>query len=185
MRKVISLVLAVLVCASLAAVAFADAFTPSVTYKDAPLMTSAVIDGDTVTDCVVVTSVQAARKGTTDITEEERDLLIEVYEKLNDGSMKVEGLSDEYVIRDLVDISFSNEGCRKQPSHNDKGNHLAQEGIAVNITLNYGIAADVDVVVMTYIDGKWAPIEKVVNNGNGSLTCTFEDLCPVLFAVKG
>ena len=34
-------------------------------------------------------------------------------------------------------------------------------------------------------DGKWESIESIKNNADGTLTCVFEDFCPVLVAVKG
>lgn len=184
MRKVFALVLAVLICVSLAGFAVADTFTPSVTYKAAPVLVSAFMDGEDVEDCVEVTSVQAARKKTTDITQEERDLLIEVYEKLNDGSMTVEGLDESYVIRDLMDISFK-LACRESADHGAKDEVLAKEGVVLTTVLDLNIGKNVEVVVMAYIDGEWAPIKSVENNGDGTLTCEFEDICPVLFAVKG
>ena len=185
MRKVFALVLAVLICVSLAGFAVADTFTPSVTYKAAPVLVSAFMDGEDVEDCIVVTSVQAARKKTTDITQEERDLLIEVYEKLNDGSMTVEGLDESYVIRDLMDISFKHAACRMAADHGDKSSKLAEDGVVLTTVLDLNIGKNVEVVVMAYIDGEWAPIKSVENNGDGTLTCEFEDICPVLFAVKG
>lgn len=181
MRKVFALMLTVLICVSLAGVAVAaDVFTPSVTYKPAPGLAGAAAEGG----CIVITSVQEARKKTTDITQEERDLLIEVYEKLEDGSMKVDGLDEAYVIRDLMDISYAYEGCRMKPEHGNKHLKLAEPGVTAELDLEVNIDKDVDVVVMTYIDGKWAPIESVENNGDGTLTCVFEDFCPVLVAVK-
>lgn len=184
MKKVFSLVLALVICVSLACPVFADTFTPSVSYKDSPVIVDADMDGEDVTDCLVATSVQQAKKKSTDITQEERDLLIDVYEKLSDGSMKVDGLSDDYVIRDLMDLSFEYADCRVLDDHGQKDEKLKQEGITLEVVLDLGIGKKTDVVVMTYIDGKWQPIESVKNNGDGTLTCVFEDICPVLFAVK-
>ena len=185
MRKVFSLMLAVLICVSLAGFAFADTFTPSVTYKAAPVLVDATMDGEDVEGCIVVTSVQAARKKSTDITQEERDLLIEVYEKLNDGSMKVDGLDDSYVIRDLMDLSFAFNACREQSDHDKKHEKLAEPGTTAEVRLRLGLGKHADVVIMTYIDGKWESIESIKNNADGTLTCVFEDFCPVLVAVKG
>ena len=61
---------------------------------------------------------------------------------------------------------------------------LAQENTTVTVTFDMGISADAEVVVMTYIDGVWTAAESVVNNGDGTLTCVFEDICPVVFCVE-
>ena len=37
--------------------------------------------------------------------------------------------------------------------------------------------------VMSYKNNAWNPIAKVVNNGDGTITCTFDHLCPVAFVV--
>ena len=52
------------------------------------------------------------------------------------------------------------------------------------ITFKMGVEADTDVIIMTCIDGKWEAIESVVNNGDGTVTGIFEDICPVAFVVQ-
>jgi hypothetical protein len=37
---------------------------------------------------------------------------------------------------------------------------------------------------MTYKNNEWNPVVSTVNNGDGTVTCTFEHLCPVEFSVK-
>ena len=37
---------------------------------------------------------------------------------------------------------------------------------------------------MTYNDGQWEPIRETRNNGDGTVTCLFEHLCPVAFFVE-
>lgn len=184
MKKFFALILALMTCISLASPAFADTFTPSVSYKDGPTIVSALLDGKDVDDCVVITTIQEAKKKTTDITQDERDLLLEVYEKLTNGSMKVTGLPEGFVIRELVDVSFEHDDCRILDDHNHKDVQLKKIGSKLEVVFDLDIAKGVEVVVMTYIDGQWAPIESVKNNGDGTITCIFEDICPVLFAVK-
>lgn len=194
MKKIICMLLAVLLCLGmiLPMVAGAQEFVPSVTYKGNPFIvdvdTNMVIDGkdwsgDMMDGCIVVTNVTQAREKTTDIMQEERDTLIEVYEALRDGDMTLP-LKEGYVIRELVDISFLYEKCRKIPDHDEKHIQLSKEGTTVTIVFDMELPADLEIVVLTYINDEWTQVEEVVNNGDGTLTCVFEDLCPVAFAVE-
>lgn len=193
MRKVICILTALMLCASLAcsamAISITTDFAPSISAKPAPTPGDMVIlrepgkDDENVANCVVITSIKEAQDKTTDITQEERDLLLEVYEKIADGSMELP-LKNGYVIRDLVDVSFKYNACRVIEEHNHKDIALKQEGVVLVVDFKLGITKNTDIAVMTYIDGKWEEIEEVVNNGDGSVTCTFEDICPVAFAVR-
>ena len=186
MRKVISCIVALLVCVSLAMPAFAavGTFVPSISFKDGPEIVSATLDGESVDGCVIVTTISEAREKTTDITQDERDLLLEVYEGLNDGSVTPPELPEGYVIRDLVDASFEYTDCRTLEDHNHKDRRLEEKGVTLTVAFKLGVGKNVNVVVMTYIDGVWTEIESVTNNGDGTVTCVFEDICPVAFAVK-
>lgn len=183
MKKILCLIMALMACAALALPAMAEesVFVPSIGYKDGPEVEQAVQDGEEVSGCIVVTSIPEARERTTDIFQEDRDLLLEVYEALSDGSMELP-LRNDYVIRDLVDVSYMATECVGE----DHGHRewLAQEDTTISITFDIGIPTGTDVTVMTYIDGVWEPIESVVNNGDGTLTCVFEDICPVVFCVE-
>ena len=37
---------------------------------------------------------------------------------------------------------------------------------------------------MVSLDGQWVEAESVMNNGDGTVTVVFEDICPVAFCVK-
>ena len=39
-----------------------------------------------------------------------------------------------------------------------------------------GVEADTEVVAMTYNNNEWTPAHKVVNNGDGTVTCTLDSL---------
>lgn len=193
MRKVICIMTALLLCATLAFTAMATSistdFAPSISAKDAPKPGNTIIlrqpgqDDVNVGDCVEITSIKQAQEKTTDITQEERDLLLDVYEKIADGSMELP-LKKGYVIRDLVDVSFEYEDCRVKEEHGHKDIALKEEGVVLLVDFVMNIGKNTDLVVMTYIDGEWAEIENVEINGDGTVTCTFEDICPVAFAVR-
>lgn len=190
MRKLICLLISLALCAGLAMPALAEEaeFTPSITYKDGPGIMDAYLgqeneEPEEVDDCVVVTTIEQAEEKSTDISQEDRDLLLEVYEQLEDGSMELP-LDGDYVIRDLVDVSFEYEDCRQIEEHGHKDEVLAQEGTTLTVTFDLGVGPFEEVIVLVYLDGQWVRVENVKNNGDGTVTCEFEDICPVAFVVE-
>lgn len=184
MKKLITLAVVLVLCMAVVLPAAAAGFVPSITYKGSPDVEEGVMDEKDVSNCVVVTSIQQAREKSTDITQEERDLLLEVYEKLNDGSMTLP-IDGEYVIRELVDVSFEHDDCRQKEDHDNKPAKLKEEKVTLTLDFELGVEKDAKLAVMTYIEGQWTDIEGVENNGDGTVTCVFEDICPVAFAVLG
>lgn len=200
MKKLLSLLVALTLCCGMVLPAFAEEFVPSIPYKDVP----DIVDDPYIVEeddreqldkgCLEITPVSEALA----VPEAERTpaeaLLVEVYGKLMDGSMKlpVGGQmararttqpeeTKYYIIRDLFDASLVCGDYHIDPSHVEE---LAKPGVCLEITFDLGIEADVEVMVMTYIDGVWAPIERIVNNGDGTLTCLFEEICPIVFCVE-
>ena len=189
MRKIICFLVALLLCASMAFPAFAATgeFVPSISYKPSPKVSNATMLSEDGTEtpvgsCIVVTSVEEARDQVTDITQEERDLLVDVYQKLVKGDMTLP-VEKNYIIRELVDVSFAYSACRTQEDHGHKDQKLKEEGVVLTMNFDLNLGKKVNVDVLTYIDGEWKPIEKVTNNGDGTVTCVFEDICPVAFVV--
>ena len=113
MKKIISLVLVLVVCLSLACPAFAaeTTFVPSISYKDGPDADSAKLKDENVGSCLVITSITEAKNKATDITQEDRDLLLDVYDQLKTGAMKLPLENNKYVIRELVDVNFKANAC--------------------------------------------------------------------------
>lgn len=185
MKKVLCLLISLVLCIGMVmpVLAAENNFVPSVTYKDGPGVTDATMNDEDVDDCVVVTTIEEAENKSTDISQDDRDLLLEVYEELKNGNMELP-LEDDYVIRDLVDVSFEYEDCREIEEHGHKDEKLKEEGVTLTVTFELGVGPYEDVVVVAYIDGQWVAIEDVTNNGDGTVTCVFEDICPVAFAVK-
>lgn len=183
MKRIFSLIAALVMCAAVMCpiAVSADTFVPSISYKDGPEIIEAEMENEDLRPCLVITSVLAAENKSTDIRQEYRDLLLEVYAKLNDGSMKLP-LADNYVIRELVDINFKQTVCiDPQHTHEDD---LEEENVTIKADFYLGVKADTEVVVLSYHDGEWEPIKSVVNNGDGTLTCEFEHFCPVAFCVR-
>lgn len=205
MKKIIACIVALMVCASmvLPVAAAKDTFTPSVTNKPSPDVVPVpdpdgvpaigeILAGDEVIDyiyedCLVITAVADADTSEL-IPDPARDLLLDVYEQLRSGSMKLPyskfnaGLKDEdMVIRDLFDASFL---CGDGTMGTDHPEVLEPAGVVLRITFDLGVAADDKVYTMTYKNGEWDPIVSTVNNGDGTVTCTFEHLCPIAFSVE-
>lgn len=182
MRKVTCLAAALLVLVSLVlpAMAAQSTFVPSIGYKDGPEVEDAILNGEDVGDCIVVSSIKECQEKTTDIHQDDRDLLLDVYEQLRDGTMTLP-LDDDYVIRELVDVSFREQKC-VDPDHGHE-EWLKQENTTIEITFDPGIPRNIEVVVLVFINGEWKPIEDVRINDDGSVICEFEDICPVVFCV--
>lgn len=197
MKRVIACIAVLVMMISLFVPVMAAEFTPSVTNKPAPeivplpdpngkpaigvLKENGKIIGYVYEDCLVVTPVSEA-KDSKDIPEDAKKLLLEVYEKLKNGEMKLP--YEKYdpsmnpgnmVIRDLFDASFL---CGDHPKD------LAKKGVSLDLTFKLNVPAGVEVVAMTYINGKWVPVVKTVNNGDGTVTCTLEDICPISFSIR-
>lgn len=183
MKKLIVFLMMIALCMAmvLPVCAAEQEFVPSITYKDGLDALEATMNGENVGDCVVVTSIKEAKEKTTDIQQAARDQLLEVYEKLKDGSMKLP-LEGDYVVVELVDISFAKTDCEEAAEHNHK-EWLKQEGNTVTVDLGH-MAKGLDLVVLVYQDGQWTKVEKVTNNGDGTYTCEFEHFGTVAFCVE-
>lgn len=202
MRKIICLITAIILCMSFAVPAFAaeNGFVPSITYKPTPDIVPVenpdgeecigVIrnkDGEIVDyvghGCLMVTPIAHVWDEEIEVPEVIEKLLTTVYEALKDGSMKIPYEKHEadldaanMVIRDLFDARWVCEEHRKM---------IEEEGVTFEITFDLGVIADAEIFVMTYDEAanEWSPIVKAVNNGDGTVTCTFEHLCAVEFSM--
>lgn len=201
MKKLISLVLALMVCFSVCGVAHAakDDFVPSISYKDGPGLVieedengrsvagnildseGNAVDSVFVDECLVITTIaEALNDIDTGIPSEAEELLESVYREILDGTMELPfENADEMAIIHLVDASFLCNGSTESVDHEAM---LESEGILLELTFDLGVGADVPVTVMCYVDGKWVEVQ-TVNNGDGTVTCLFEKLCPIAFAV--
>lgn len=195
MRKFICLLIAALLCVSLVCPALAAGeFVPSISYKGTPNVVavkdqsgndaaavirdaSGTVTGYVYDACMTLTPV--ANAADAQIPAEVKEELRALYAALNDGTMKLpygDGVDAEnMVIRDLFDVSWL---C----SHGHAA-ALEPNGVVFEMTFDLGVAKDATVVVMTYKNEAWGEIAKVVNNGDGTVTCTFEHLCPVAISV--
>lgn len=204
MKRVIALFVAAVLCFSLSCTVFADEFVQSITDKGAPeivpvedeegnpaigfVSENGQIIDYLYEDCLLITPVSQA-KTSENIPDEAEKLLLEVYEKLTNGSMslpyeKYNANLDpaKMVIKDLFDVSWlcSESTDEEHPDHPELVEPL---GVTVTITFDLGVGKNTDVYCMSYKNSAWNPIVSCVNNGDGTVTCVFEDFCPVSFSV--
>lgn len=200
MKKVICLILSVMFSLSLAVPAFAAVFTASVENKQAPEVVEITDEEGNVAvatlignlpegmqlvsgDFLVVTAVADA-ESSYQIPEVSQQALLEVYTGLQDGSILVpfeqldEANAPNLVIRDLFDVSWVDV------DGNDIGKLLDAEDVFLEMTFDMKVAADAKVYVMVYKNDAWQQIQQVTNNGDGTITCVFEHLCPVAVIVE-
>ena len=89
-------------------------------------------------------------------------------------------LEEDYVVRELVDVSFKKTDCVEK-GHGHK-QWLAEDNTQLEIVFDLGLKTGAELKVLAYINEKWTPVETVVND-DGTVTCIFEDFCPVAFCV--
>ena len=207
MKRVISLVIALVLCLGLAAPVFAAEFVSSITGKESPTIVPVtgedgkeyigVIhdeDGNVIgyvdEKCLLITPVSKAATSEL-IPDEAEKTLLSVYEQLVAGTMDLpyekfnaDLDASNMVIRDLFDASWLCDGENIAPAHPDHPEMIEPKGVTISITFNVGISKNTTLYCMSYKHGVWNPIVKTVNNGNGTVTCTFEDFCPIAFAVE-
>ena len=190
MKKLICLLTVLALAMAFACPVFAaEAFVPSISEKDEPEIVpddegviGEIWKDDEIIDeveggCLVITPISEAETST-EIPEDAREELLYVYEELLSGDMTLpyeqDGLDPEtMVIRELIDASWL---CEEHPAM------LEPEGVTIDLTFDIGVDGDTKVYVYVRIDGEWTAVP-VVNNGDGTVTCTFEELCPIAFCV--
>lgn len=199
MKKIVSATLVLVMVLSMSVLAFAATdtsnFVPSIGAKPAPTVITAELfeDGKKIEDidehCLLITPVSDAANDKEDprLPAAAKSLLLDVYGKLNDNTMKLPsnylekaGLNpNRIIIRELVDISWV---CKEiSPTHAEK---MVKDGVQLKVKFQMsGLQADEKISVMCYKNNQWTPIAEVINNGDETVTCTFDHLCPVVFVV--
>ena len=202
MKRFVCLVIALMLCMSIAAPAFAaeGEFVPSITYKPNPEIVP--VEGEDggeyigvirnpkgeIEDyvghgCLLITPIAHVWDDEIEVPKNVEELLLFVYNALNNGDMKIPyekhdaGLdAANMVIRDLFDARWVCEEHRAM---------IEKEGYTFQLIFDLGVVADAQIYVMTYDEESkdWSPIVKTVNNGDGTVTCTFEHLCAIEFSM--
>ena len=202
MKKVICLLAALVMMLSIAMPAFAaeNTFVPSIDYKPDPEIVPVqdekgedyigVIrdaNGEILSyvghGCILITPVAYIWDEEIEVSEPVRELLQYLYDALSSGDMTIPYDKHEadldpanMVIRDLFDVRWVCDEHREM---------VEKEGVVFEITFDMGVVADAQLYAMTYDEEtkEWTPVVELVNNGDGTVTCTFEHLCGVEFSM--
>ena len=59
--------------------------------------------------------------------------------------------------------------------------YLEIDGNTLTLTFKMVVPLETFITVMTYKDGEWDEVDKVINNDDGTVSVKFSRLCPVLF----
>lgn len=198
MKRFLSLLVAALMLVTLICPCFAaeDDFVPSIGYKPSPDIVPVegedgsshigiIRDSDgNIVDyvdpgCLLVTPIGDALDKDSDILDEVREALLDLYNALLDGSNSVPyedlGLDPSLMsVFDLFDIRFL---CEEHPAMLKNGSYTLE------LTFDLGIGATTPVYAMIYNleTGKWEQV-KLVNNGDGTVTCNFGCVGIVVFS---
>ena len=208
MKRLLTLALAIILMLTLTVSASAAQFVESITNKGAPeLIIKEQIDGKDVVgvitdpegeqvspvylECFEIFAVADALNNA-DIPADAKDDLKKVYDELSKSDTKISDVcpdlndivkkdwskdmtADELVVKDLFYI-------KRNCTHDL---HKLENGNTVDLTFKVSIDNGVFITAMVYVDGKWVPVNNCVNNGDGTVTVTFSQICPVAFLVPG
>lgn len=207
MKRLLTLILAVIMILAVTVSASAAQFVPSITNKGAPeLVVIDIVDGKEVVgfitgpngeklsteylDCLIISSITEALNDA-DLPSGVKDALLKVYNEFKDGAKLSEVCPaledivkekwgkdknvDDLVIKDLFDVT---DYCDDIPEH-------LKEGAVLDLTFDLGIASGTFIAAMVYVDGEWVPVKDCINNGDGTVTVKFTEICPVAFLVPG
>ncbi len=139
-------------------------------------------------DCIIITPVAEAETST-EIPEDAREILLQVYEELCDPDTKLSEVfedlnddvkaalgedkdADDLVIRDLFDVTGICSDLKVLP----------KDGQSIELTFDLSVPKDGLVLGMIYIDGEWKQLD-LTNNGDGTVSVVFTEFCPVAFLV--
>ena len=188
MKRIINVILVLCLVVAMAVSVSATEFVPSIEIKDAPELVPVdqedgkniygyVVDKDgnviytVVEGDILITPIRDVDTSEY-ISEEAAKLLKETYADLLKSPNR---FGHNKVVRELVDISVSDRLAKA----------LEGEGTQLTLTFDLGLDEDAEIWIQAFIDGRWGQIVKVVNNGDGTVTATFEAFCPVVFIVEG
>ncbi len=221
MKRVLSVVVALMILCAVTINAFALGFVPSIEVKTAPRVVSFFEDGKEIIGkivdvngnvlsieepwCIVVTPVaavyeernnagaltvfnqirsyaawglkaEAETQEDHEATEEVKSDLVNTYEDIKKNGTKVlNGLVDEgLVVRDMFAISSD---CA------DLLRLLPIEGNKLDLKFDLNLGKEEKIQAVVRVNGTWKKLP-IVNNGDGTVSATFEDLGVVAFLGK-
>lgn len=209
MKRIFTLVIAIVLMLTLTLSATAAEFVESVTNKGAPqLVVIDQLNGKDVVgfitdadgnqlsaefiECLIITSVAEAETDP-DIPEDAKKLLLDLYKQMTADDAKLSELCpalDELVKEQLGEDASADDLVVKDffditDICDEIATFLPQHGATLDLTFEVGIGANEYIVAMVYVDGEWVPAVSTTNNGDGTVTVVFDKICPVAFLVPG
>ena len=201
MKKVVSLIVAVVLCMMLAVPAFATTvdFVPSITAKPAPGLNGAPCievkdEEDKVVyvapiEDLVITPVSEVQKenGNYQIPEEIAQQLRDLYAQMKEPTFNVLAEVPELqayleslglgavAAENMVVTSLFDITVLTE----ELAEYLEVEGNTIELTFEVDIPDDHTAVVLIYLDGKWQVVADVTVNEDGTVTCVFDEAGPV------
>lgn len=198
MKKTVSVILAIMMVFALSLTAFAarDNFTPSVEAKGAPVIVPQEFNGK-LYDAFVLENDEII-KGLHVVDKENPfgEIIVTAYSDIETADPRVnvvyfeqsyqevlsaeqikelnEAIPEGMVVRDFFDVTLV--GTYE---------NIFDEGKSLMVTFDTGIEAGANIKVLTRCSDEtgWQFVNKVTNNGDGTVTIIFDELCPVIFLV--
>ena len=111
-----------------------------------------------------------------------------VFLGMDPNSAQEHSAADSYGVIDLGSISASGlrgligDGAKVAALSeipgldHDHPTEVRPKGVVFDLTFKTNVAPDAEVVVMVWSNGEWEPAVRALNNGDGTVTCTFEKL---------
>lgn len=198
MKKTASVILAVMMIFALSLTAFAarDSFTPSVEAKGAPEIVPQEFNG-ALYDAFVLESGEII-KGLHIVDEEQPDgeIIVTAYSDIEVADPRVNVIYFEESYKEILsaqELQELNEAIPEGMLVRDffdvtlvgTYENIFDEGKSLMVTFDTGIEAGANIKVLTRCSDEtgWQFVNKVTNNGNGTVTVIFDELCPVIFLV--
>lgn len=207
MKRLLTLALALILMITVTVSASAVTFVESITNKGAPELVVidqiegkdvvgfvTTPDGEIITteheDCFDIYSMEDVIKDRT--PDDVEDEMNKAYDELSKPDVSLNDIcpgldevvkekwspdksADDLVVRDFF---YIDETCGEFQDAFKNGN-------TIDLTFRVNIPAGTFFTAMVYVDGKWIPVDNCVNNGDGTVTVTFSQICPVAFLVPG
>ncbi len=184
MKKIVTLLTVAVMLLTFSVQALAVQFVPSIEYKGAPVLVTKDVDGKEIAgsikdadgvelsaeeaDCVIITPVA-----------DEKDAESELLKRYNELKEKGEDVFGDQVEKDMVvrDLFAVSSECEKM------NELMPVAGNTIALTFDLNLGANAPVAAMIYANNAWTKLP-VVNNGDGTVTATFEDLGVVAFLTE-
>ncbi len=183
MKKIVTMLTVVVMLLTFSVQALAVQFVPSIEYKGAPELVTKTEDGKEIVgkivdadgkllatedpDCVIIIPVADAAGN---------EALTNAYAALKDKGVEVFGdaVESDMVVRDLFAVTTE---CK------DMQELLPVAGNTIALSFDLNLGKKDSIVAMICVNDTWKKLP-VVNNGDGTVTVTFEELGVVAFLTE-